>query len=610
MCGIFGYIGLRDDAPAMIIEGLRRLEYRGYDSAGLIVINKAGEPLSYKTKGGVAELVKDVDPAWRGNIGLGHTRWATHGEPNQVNAHPHTDCQKDLWLIHNGIIENYLALKQALQKKGHKFISETDTEVITHLIEDLHIKQPLFEAVQKALAAAKGAYAIAVLSAKDPARIVVGRLSSPLLLGLGKKAMFLASDAAALVPHTKKIVYLEDGEIAEITGAGYKIKNIKKGAVKRAPTIIDWNIEEAEKGGYPHFFLKEIFEQPEAIMNSLRGRLLAKEGRVKLGGLESVLDKLAQTKRITFVGCGTAAVACLIGKYLLEDIAGVMADFEIASEYRYRNPVTGKKNAVFAISQSGETIDTLAAIRLAKSQGALTLGLVNVVGSSIARETAAGVYNHVGPEISVASTKAFTSQITILALVALLLGRQRGLKPALAVKFAKELEILPQKVRAVLKQASKIETLAKKYTRFNNALFLGRRYSYPVALEGAIKVKEITYLHAEGMAGGEPKHHSIAMINEDFLAVAIAPKDSVYEKTMNNIKEIKARWGPILAITTEGNRGLKDAADDVIYVPETLEPLSPILSVIPLQLLAYYIGVARGVNLDKPRNLAKSVTVE
>ena len=613
MCGIFGFVDTNPQSGKVILDGLKALEYRGYDSAGLVLIDRQNVAYMRKCRGGVADLELKVEPGARGVVGLGHTRWATHGAPSDLNAHPHRDCSGNIWLIHNGIIENYAALKAAILKKGHVIESETDTEVLAHLIEDLYSQQKtksLLKAVQAALVKATGAYALVAVAASDPTRLVAARLSSPLIIGVGKKAMFLASDAAALVPHTKKVVYLNDGEVAEITAGAYKISNLNKAAVKRAPVVIDWNIKEAEKGGWPHFFIKEIFEQPEALRNSLRGRLLARSGRVKLGGLESVAQALGQARHLTFLGCGSAAVAGLVGKYLVEDLAELKADFEIASEYRYRNPVISRGEVVMAISQSGETADTLAALRLAESRGALTLGLVNAVGSTMARETEAGVYNHIGPEISVASTKAFTSQLTILTMIALLLAEQRGVNASRRRLIVKELERLPKLAKEALRVAPQIERLARKYADLKNALFLGRRYSYPVAVEGAIKLKEVTYIHAEGMPAGEPKHHSIALVDERLLSVFVAPQDSVYEKTLSSMQEIKARRGPILALTTKGNRALEKIADDVIYLPKIYEAISPIIYAIPLQLFAYYVGVARGVNLDRPRNLAKSVTVE
>lgn len=615
MCGIFGYVGKRRALAPVILEGLARLEYRGYDSAGLVVIGVEAAPKALKKAGSVAQLRRKVRGDWQGTVGLGHTRWATHGAPNDANAHPHTDCQGTIWLVHNGIIENYETLKQGLEERGHIFTSDTDSEVLAHVIEESYSSSKLKkgthalrDAVKSALVLTRGAYAIAVAARDDPDHMVAARLSSPLLIGVGMEGMFLASDAAALVAHTKQVVYIEDGEIAELTPKGYRIQTVRSKRIKRAPTLIDWDIEEAEKGGYEHFFIKEIFEQPEAARNSMRGRITP-EGTVKLGGLEPVLKSLGKAERVLFLGCGTAAVAGLVGKYLLEEIAGLAADTEIASEFRYRNPVVTPQSVAVAISQSGETADTLAALRLAKGQHALSIGIVNVVGSTISRLTDAGVYNHVGPEISVASTKAFTSQIIILVLFALLLAEQRGVNTHYK-QVAKALATLPKAVSKALGVASHIRKIARKYKNAQGALYIGRKYSYPVALEGAIKLKEVTYVHAEGMTAGEIKHHSIAMIDKQFLSVCVAPKDSVYEKTLNNIKEIKARDGRVFAVTTEGNTELEKLADDVVYVPSVPEALSPVVSVVPLQLFAYYMGVERGVNLDKPRNLAKSVTVE
>lgn len=612
MCGIFGYVGRRRALAPFLLKGLKRLEYRGYDSAGIVVLAGKNRVFSQKTAGDVASLERKLKGSGTGAVGLGHTRWATHGAATDLNAHPHTDCRRNLWLIHNGIIENYVSLKAGLEKRGHRFYSETDTEALAHLIEEFYPKHSLRDSVKRAMALAQGAYAIAVAAADDPTRIVAARLSSPLIIGIGKGEMFLASDAAAIVPYTKKVIYVDDGEIVELSRRGYTVVNLVHGTnVQRVPTIIHWDVAESEKGGYRHFFLKEIFEQPEALANTIRGRVLPAAGEAKLGGLEQVAKRLKQAERVTFVGCGTAAIAGQVGKLMLESFSRMHVESEIASEYRYRAPlIKGTRDVVVAISQSGETADTLAALRLAKERKALTLGVVNVVGSTISRETDAGVYNHVGPEISVASTKAFTSQVAVLALLALFLAEQRGRPLARRRQLAQALAALPALAEQTLRSAPIVEKLAKKYSRLRNALFIGRKYSYPVALEGAIKLKEVTYLHAEGMPAGEIKHHSIALIDKDFLTVAVAPDDDVAVKTMINMKEIKARGGPIIAVTTTGNTAITDVADDVIYVPKTMEMLSPILTIIPLQLFAYYVGVERGVNLDRPRNLAKSVTVE
>jgi len=610
MCGIVGYIGNKNDIR-IGLEALKRLEYRGYDSAGMAVYDsEKKEIFTAKTAGKIANLEKKLSQMdLKGMPFLFFTRWATHGGVTEINCHPHTDCKNNIYLVHNGIIENYQDLKEKLIKKGHKFLSETDSEVIPHLIEHF-FKGNLEEAVRKALRFVRGTYALAIISKNDPNKLVLARNSAPLLIGLGEKEYLAASDPSAVITHTKKVIYLDDGEIAVLTPSNFFIQNLNQDRIEKTIHEIDWSVEEAQKGGYPHFMLKEIMEQPESITNSLRGRLIVDSGLAKLGGLELIQDKLREIERINIIACGTSYYAGLVGEYMLEEYAGIFTDVDFASEFRYRKPILDKKTASIFISQSGETTDTLAALKEVKRKGGLTSGIVNVVGSSVARETEAGVYNHAGPEIGVASTKAFTSQLTVLALLTLFLGRQREMSLVMGQRIAKELSRIPELVKKVLENHSQIEKLAKKYKDFNNFLFIGRKYNYPVALEGALKLKEISYIHAEGYGAGEMKHGPIALIDENFPTMAISPSDSVYGKMISNIQEIKARNGRIMAVATEGNEDIKKIVEDVIYIPKTLEMLTPILSIIPLQLFAYYMGVLRGCDVDKPRNLAKSVTVE
>jgi glucosamine--fructose-6-phosphate aminotransferase (isomerizing) len=607
MCGIVGYISKKDNPNSLRlgIEALKRLEYRGYDSSGFAAWDKEKkEIVSLKAVGKISELEKKINSSKiAANPVILHTRWATTGEVTEANAHPHTDCKKNIWVVHNGIIENYKSLKEKLEQEGHKFVSETDTEVIAHLIEK-YFQGNLEEAVRRALPLVRGTYGLAVISREDSDKIVAARSSSPLLLGLGENEFIVASDPSAVIAHTKKVIYLDDGEIVVITPDNFFMRKEKH------PEEIEWSLEDAQKSGYPHFMLKEIMEQPESIQNSLRGRVLLEEGKARLGGLNSVKEKLAGIERINIVACGTAYYAGLAGEYMLEEYAGIPTEVDFGSEFRYRKPVLDKKTVVLAISQSGETADTLGAIREAKEKGLMTLGIVNAVGSTVARETEAGVYNHAGPEIGVASTKALTSQLTVLALLTLLLGRQRQLSLVMGQRIAKELSLLPDLVKKVLEQDKKIEEIAKKYKDAKDFLYIGRKYNLPAALEGALKLKEISYIHAEGYGAGEMKHGPIALIDEKFPTIAIAPTDSVYQKMVSNMEEIKARKGKIIAIATEGNEEIKKIADDVIYIPKTLEMLTPIISVIPLQLFAYHMGVLKGCDVDKPRNLAKSVTVE
>jgi len=600
MCGIIGYVGKKQALP-IVMEGLKRLEYRGYDSAGVVVLNKGAEVV--KTKGGIEDLREKLTDI-QGTTAIGHNRWATHGEPSDINVHPHWDCKKEIFVVHNGIIENYKQLKEGL--KGHKFISDTDTEVLPHLIEE-NYKGNLEEAVRLALKKVVGAYAIAVVSEKEPGKIVFARQSSPLLVALGEGENFIASDAPAILGYTKQVIYLNDGEMGVITADDFQVFTLDKREVEKSSHEIEWDIEQAEKSGYPHFMLKEIFEGPETIENAIRGRIILKDGMVKLGGLEPVMDKLKEINRIVIVAMGTAFLAGKVGEYMLEEYAEIPVEIENASEFRYKKWVIGKDDAVLAISQSGETADTLFAVKEAKRKGVFTLGVVNVVGSSLAREVEAGVYNHAGPEIAVASTKAFISQLAVLALLTVFLGRQRNMSLVTGKRILEELEKLPELCRRVLEKKENIKKLAEKYSDFKDFFYLGRKYSYPVALEGALKLKEVSYIHAEGMPAGEMKHGPIAMINKDFPSFVIALKDSVYEKNLSSIEEIRARNGRVIAMATEGDNL---SADDVISVPKTLEMLSPVLSVVPTQLFAYYVAVKKGLDVDKPRNLAKSVTVE
>ena len=616
MCGIIGYIG-KERALPVLLEGLKTLEYRGYDSAGIATMEVSeGTPFIQfiKTPGRISVLEERVAMRpFSGSVGIGHTRWATHGKPNEINAHPHSDCGGDLFVVHNGIVENWKELKSILTKKGHRFLSETDTEVLPHLIEEEKKRDPeipLEEAVRRALAQVRGTYGITVLDRMSPSKLVAVRNFSPLLLGVSPDAYFVASDASAVLKHTRQVIYLEDGEIAVLTPDHHHIFTLQNERVAHTPTEVEWTLEHAQKNGHVHFMHKEIFEQPEAIENSIRGRLLPTEGLAKLGGLDSVKKELQSAKRLILVGCGTAYLAGMVGRYMLEEYAGIPVDVELASEFRYRKPVFREGDVVVAISQSGETADTLAAIREAKEKNVLTIGIVNAVGSSVARETHAGVYQHIGPEIGVASTKAFSSQLSILALLTIFLGRQREMSLIMGKRIAEELQKIPEAVTKILKADSDIQKIAKKYKIADHFLYVGRKYNFPVALEGALKLKEISYVHAEGYAAGEMKHGPIAMIEERFPTVALTPSDSVYEKMASNVEEVKARGGKVIAVATEGNREMKQIADDVMWIPKTLEMLTPILSVVPLQLFAYHIGVGRGYDVDKPRNLAKSVTVE
>ncbi len=610
MCGIVGYIGSKNCVP-ILIEGLKRLEYRGYDSAGVGVLSE-GSGRIYKSKGKVSLLEKIVeDEQVYANIGIGHTRWATHGIPNIVNAHPHFNEEKTLFVIHNGIIENYSTLKKGLILKGYNFVSDTDTEVLAHLIDD-YLKQgyQIFQAVRYALNEVEGTYGIAVVYSKEPDKIIAAKKGSPLVIGIGNGENFLASDVNALISHTSQVVYLEDNEIAEIYSDKFSAKTVTDDDIVKDIIEIKMKLDEISKGGYPHFMLKEIMEQPESIANSMRGRLVPEEGIAKLGGLEGFEDRIANSRRFIICACGTSWHAGLVGEYMLEQFTGIPVEVEYASEFRYRNPIVTKDDTLFFISQSGETADTLAAMVEAKRRGGLVLGICNAVGSSIARTSDAGVYIHAGPEIGVASTKAFTSQLVVLSLITLLVARKKSMSMIDGKNMISEIQSLPEKVKKILELNEYIAKIADEFVDSKNFLYLGRGYNFPVALEGALKLKEISYIHAEGYPAAEMKHGPIALIDEKMPAIFIAPKDSVYDKVISNIQEVKARNGKIIAIANEGDDEIDKLVDYSIKIPNTVRMLMPILSSIPLQLLAYHIAVKKGLNVDQPRNLAKSVTVE
>lgn len=611
MCGIVGYIGTRPAVP-LIMEGLRRLEYRGYDSAGLAVLED-GQLVVEKRAGKVGDLAAHLKGSeFKATLGMGHTRWATHGEPTDLNAHPHQDCRGEIALIHNGIIENFATLKKKLSEDGHIFRTQTDTEVLVHLIESLYARKgDLFTAVRLALHEVEGTYGILVVSTKEPDRIIAARRGSPLVLGLGDGENFLASDAAALVEHTRQVVYLNDDEVAVVTREGYVTKTIHDQEVDKEVEELTFSLEQIEKGGYPHFMLKEIHEQPESLRNAMRGRLQPEAGTAKLGGLLAVEDKLLKARRLVITSCGTSWHAALAGKYMLEQIARIPVEVDYASEFRSRNPIIGPDDVVILISQSGETADTLGALREARERGATVLGIVNVVGSTIARETDAGVYIHAGPEIGVASTKAFTSQIAVLGQLSLLLGHLRGtLGRQRGRTLARDLAAIPEKVERVLELGPQIRAIAEEFKGCQNFLYLGRGSNFPTALEGALKLKEISYIHAEGYPAAEMKHGPIALIDENMPVVFIVPRDALYEKVMSNIQEVRARKGRIIAVANDDDEQVGSLAEHVIRVPRTLSYFGPIVNSVPLQLLAYYTAVARGCNVDQPRNLAKSVTVE
>ncbi len=612
MCGIVGYVGPREAGP-LLVAGLKRLEYRGYDSAGVAIVN--GHVEVRKHEGKVDELVRSLESRpIHGTVGIGHTRWATHGAPSDTNAHPHTDGAGRFALIHNGIIENYGPIRERLKQKGYVFKSETDTEALVHLIDEVQRETglPFAEAVRQALTQVVGAYGIVAVSRDEPDALVVARNGSPLLLGIGNGENFVASDGSPFIEHTRQVVYLNDGEMAVVRADRYEVMSILGAPITKEVHELEGSLEEIEKGGYDHFMLKEIMEQPDAVCNAMRGRVLVEEGIVKLGGLEDVMGRIRGAERLLICACGTSWHAGLVGEYLIEKHARLNVEVEYASEFRYRDPILDpEKDVVLVISQSGETADTLAAVRQAKAAGVLTLGVCNAVGSTIARETDAGVYLHAGPEIGVASTKAFTAQVTVLSMIALLLGKERGHVPD--EKFREHLAALdglPALLRRVLQTEAQVKEIARDYRLAQNFLYLGRGCNFPVALEGALKLKEISYIHAEGYPAAEMKHGPIALIDRFMPVVFIAMKDAIYEKVVSNIEEVAARGGTVIAITDEGNRELDRLCEYVVEVPRTLECFEPILTVVPLQLLAYHIAVMRGCNVDMPRNLAKSVTVE
>ncbi len=616
MCGIVGYIGFREAYP-IVLKGLQRLEYRGYDSAGIALYD--GEELNLcKTKGKVADLkakFEETGTSTEGHVGIGHTRWATHGVPNDVNSHPHYSNSGNLVIIHNGIIENYSALKKELIKRGYTFQSDTDTEVLVNLIEDVMSKEDvkLGKAVQIALNQTVGAYAITVFDKRKPNELVVARLGSPLAIGIGENEYFIASDASPFIEFTSNAIYLEDGEMAVVRlGKEIKVRKIHDDAlVDPYVQELQLNLEQIEKGGYDHFMMKEIYEQPNAITDTYRGRMLVNEGIIRMAGVDDNIDRIANAKRIIIVACGTSWHAGLVAEYIFEDLARIPVEVEYASEFRYRNPVIGENDVVIAISQSGETADTMAAIKLAKEKGAFVFGVCNVVGSSISRETHAGAYTHAGPEIGVASTKAFTTQITVLTLMALKLGKYKGtISDSDFRMHLQELDRIPAKITKVLEENEHIKIIAEKYKNAPNCLYLGRGYNFPVALEGALKLKEISYIHAEGYPAAEMKHGPIALIDEMMPVVVIATKKGHYDKVVSNVQEIKSRKGKIIGIVTQGDEEVRSLADYIIEIPETIESLTPLLTTIPLQLLSYHIAVMLGKNVDQPRNLAKSVTVE
>jgi len=610
MCGITGYIGKKEGLP-IVFNNLKKLEYRGYDSAGIAFFNKTIADTDernikiIKAAGKLVNLERILqnEQSLPKTAAIAHTRWATHGSPTELNAHPHTDCRREVILVHNGIIENYRELQSRLSAAGHHFRSQTDTEAIAHLIEaELEKSKNFYQALDLALKKVVGAYALAIIYTKEPHNLYIARLGSPLVIGVGRHEFYVASDPMALAGLVNKVIYLKDGQRGLLS-----LTKIRLGPSRPKIEPLNIDAEQVQKGDFSHFMLKEIFEGPEVVISALRGRLFPKKKLVKLGGLENVADKLATIKKLDIIACGTSYYAGLIGELLFEEVAGLPTEVTIASEYRYRRDPTELNKAVLFISQSGETADTLAALKKAKNQGYLSLGLVNVVGSSIARETDAGVYNHAGPEIGVASTKAFLSQLAVLTLMALYLCKKKSL---LTTAIMKELAVIPEKIRAILDKNDIIRQLAKKYSAYNNFFYLGRGYNYPTALEGALKLKEISYVHAEGYGGGEMKHGPLALIDKNFPTLVLINKNRLYDKMLSNLEEIKARHGKIIAIATNGDKNISRLADDIIYVPETLEQLEPMINIVPLQLFAYYFAVERGRDVDKPRNLAKSVTVE
>ncbi len=609
MCGIVGYLGNREAAP-ILVNGLKRLEYRGYDSAGIATVTDQ-QMYVVKQVGKIRQLeealAQNMPP---GTVGIGHTRWATHGKPNQVNAHPHTDCHNNIVLIHNGIIENYAVLKKLLEQTGHSFKSDTDTEIVAHLIEELYDGTNFEEAFREALNRIEGTFGFAVINKDEPDKIYVARKGSPIVIGIGENEYFVASDVTPLIPHTRNVFYLDDDEMAILTRQGVITKTIQNKVVEKQVQKITVELSDIEKQGFDHYMLKEIFEQPKTIMDTMRGRILREEGLVRLGGLAEVEDKLLHAGRMIIVASGTSWHAGLIGEYLIEEFCRIPVEVEYASEFRYRNPIINENDIIIAISQSGETADTLAALREGKHKGALVLGIVNAVGSTIARETHAGVYIHAGPEIGVASTKAFTSQVTALVLITILIARKKYMSVVQGKQMIDDLLKIPENVEKILAQNDYIRELAETYHLQRNFLYLGRGYNFPVALEGALKLKEISYIHAEGYPAAEMKHGPIALIDENMPVVFIATKDAIYDKVISNIQEVKARKGRVICVANEGDERIEQYADHVIYIPQTCQALTPLLSVIPLQLLAYHIAVLRGCDVDQPRNLAKSVTVE
>jgi len=609
MCGIVAYFG-KNNAIPLLINGLKRLEYRGYDSAGIALIGEGKELVAIKKKGKIKNLENAIPDGLFSNIGIAHTRWATHGEPNDINAHPHTDCKGEIAVVHNGIIENFRAIKDFLIKRGHIIKTDTDTEVIAHLIEE-NYDGDLLEATRIALNIVEGTYGIAVISSKEPDKVIIARNGSPIAIAQNDNNYFAASDASAIVGNSESLYYLKDKEICVMSNNGLKITTLDNIPVTPEFQKIEFDLSRIEKGGFPHFMLKEIYEQPEVIMNTIRGRIDTENGDVRLNGLKDYQEWFRRdVNRIIFTACGTSWHASLIAEYFIEKLGGIPVEVEYASEFRYRNPIIDKHTAVFVITQSGETADTLAALREAKKRGANVFGICNVVGSTIARETDAGIYVHAGPEIGVASTKAFTAQIVGALLIAVYLGRMRNLSYEDGKNIIENLLKIPGKVEKLLKEHEKIEEIVKKFKNNKNFLYLGRGFNFPIALEGALKMKEISYIHAEGYPAAEMKHGPIALIDENMPVIFIATKDSIYEKVINNIEEVKARKGKVIAIGTKGDRKLAQLADYVIYIPETIDVLTPILTVIPLQLMAYYAAVLNGCNVDQPRNLAKSVTVE
>ncbi len=604
MCGIFGYVGNRTAVP-LLIEALRTLEYRGYDSAGIYVPQMG----VIKAAGPIDNLAAKMPLELAGTSGIAHTRWATHGAPTEINAHPHSDMSGNIWIVHNGIIENYREIKEGLVMQGIRLVSETDTEVLAKLIGSLYLGS-IAEAVHDALKHVRGTYGLAVMHEKEPGILVAARMGSPIVLGFGTDGNYISSDPAALLTHTKDVLFLEDGELAVVTKDSYEVRTIAGKVLTKQPETLAHDFEIVQKQGFAHFMEKEIFEAPEVIENTIRGRLLPEKGRAKLGGLESVVQEIATLHRLQIVGCGSAYYAGQVGRYMLEEFAGLPVEVELGSEYRYKKNYPDKKSALLAVSQSGETADTLASVREGKRLGLRTLGIINAVGSTIARETDAGVYNHAGPEVAVASTKAFISQLTVFALITLLIGRERGMKESEGKDIVVGLKTLPETLREVLALAPKLKEWAKEIATYDDAIFIGRKFHAPIAYEGALKLKEVTYIHAEAYAGGELKHGPIALLGEHFPVIALAPNDDVYEKMVSNIEEVKARQAPVYAFVTKGDVNVAAIAKRVIELPKVHPLLQPIVSTVPLHLLAYYVGVEKGYNVDRPRNLAKSVTVE